>query len=190
MKVRKRELQYKYLLTCNGSVHIMKSEASPINITCDQDIDNLIWTCKYQVNLTANDFYVENLWSTNQILLFQMTDDLTIIPNESFQSFVDSCNSVIYSVADNDDDAIIEFSNQIYSKYLDIDHLNKLKPNPLASFNRIHTNLASLGKHFDELSTVVSLLKVYLITILFTINPLLPLLWMLFSCHGFLILAA
>ena len=77
-------------------------------------------------NLTVNYYYVENLWLTNQI-----TDDLTIIPNESFQSFVDSWNSVIDSVADNDDDAIAEFSNQIKSEYLDIDHLYKLKPKPL-----------------------------------------------------------
>ena len=78
---------------------------------------------------------VKYLWLTNQI-----TDDLTIIPNESFQSCVDNCNSVIDSVATNDDDANIELSNQVNSKYLDIDHLIKLKANPLSLFNIIHTN--------------------------------------------------
>ena len=63
------------------------------------------------------------------LLLFQMNLSKVLLIN---------CNSVIDNVADNDDDAIIEFYNQINSKYLDIDHLNKLRPNPLSSFNIIH----------------------------------------------------
>ena len=45
------------------------------------------------------------------------------------------------------------------SKYHDIHQFNQIKPGPISSLVLIHTNLASIGKHFDDLNLVISLLK-------------------------------
>ena len=36
---------------------------------------------------------------------------------------------------------------------------NQIKPGPISSLSLIHTNLASIGKHFDGLNLILSLLK-------------------------------
>ena len=41
----------------------------------------------------------------------------------------------------------------------DIHQFNQIKPDPISSLGLIHTNLASIGKHFDDLNLVLSLLK-------------------------------
>ena len=50
-----------------------------------------------------------------------ISNDLTIIPNKSFQNFVDSCNSVADNTNNYDENEIdLDFSAQINSKYHDI----------------------------------------------------------------------
>ena len=97
-------------------------------------------------NLNANDLYVENLRLSENI-----SDDISFIPDENFQEFVDNCNSVLNNI-ENDDREEDDFLSRINSSYHNIEHINKIKPDPLSSFNIIHTNLASINKHFDDLS--------------------------------------
>ena len=52
------------------------------------------------------------------------------------------------------------FSLSINSKYYSIDDINTIKAAPTSSFNIIHTNIASIDKHFEELSLTLSLLDV------------------------------
>ena len=53
----------------------------------------------------------------------------------------------------------IEFITPINSKYYDLDYFNNLNHNRISSLNIIHTNLASISKHFDDLSLTLSLLN-------------------------------
>ena len=61
---------------------------------------------------------------------------------------------------DIDDDNGELFSTSINSKYYSIDDINTIKADPTSSFNMIHANIASIDKHFDELSLTLSLLDV------------------------------
>ena len=88
-------------------------------------------------NLTVNEQFIENWRYSNHI-----SDDLTIIPNDSFQNFVDSCNSVADNTNNYDENEIdLDFPTQINSKYHDIDHFNTINPNPLSSFNIVYIQI-------------------------------------------------
>ena len=52
-----------------------------------------------------------------------------------------------------------EIRNPINSRYLDIPLFNQIKPDPASSLGILHTNIASISKHFDDLTSVLSLLK-------------------------------
>ena len=45
------------------------------------------------------------------------------------------------------------------SKYHDIHQFNQIKPDSISYLGLLRTNLASIGKHFDDLTMVLSLLK-------------------------------
>ena len=51
------------------------------------------------------------------------------------------------------------FYTQINSQYYDISEFNRISHNKEASFSLIHTNLASITKHHDDLQLTLSLLK-------------------------------
>ena len=80
-------------------------------------------------------------------------------PNMQFQELIDNCNMSLQN-HDIDDDNGELFSTSINPKYYSIDDINTIKSDPTSSFNIIHTNIASIDKHFDELSLTLSLLDV------------------------------
>ena len=53
----------------------------------------------------------------------------------------------------------IIFIHNFNSQYYDISEFNQINHNKEASFNLIHTNLASIAKHHDDLQLTLSLLK-------------------------------
>ena len=52
-----------------------------------------------------------------------------------------------------------EFFTQINSQYYDISEFNQINHNHEHSFKLLHTNLASISKHYDDLQLTLSLLK-------------------------------
>ena len=50
-------------------------------------------------------------------------------------------------------------SNPIKSRYLDIPLFNQIQPDPVSSIDILHTDIASISKHFDDLTTVLSLVE-------------------------------
>ena len=109
-------------------------------------------------NLNLNQFNVESLRLSNQI-----SNDLTIIPDENLNNLAINCNlssdiiNMDLKLIDKSDN--IEFITPINSKYHDLDYFNNLNHNRISSLNIIHTNLASISKHFDDLSLTLSLLN-------------------------------
>ena len=86
------------------------------------------------------------------------SEDVHIIPEGSFKTFIDDCNSLRLELEEDGDDDETIYHN-INSKYYDILEFNKIKPDPSSTFGIMHTNLASLNLHFDDLKLILSLLK-------------------------------
>ena len=87
-------------------------------------------------------------------------EDFSIIPNATSNAFTRECqklsiNSQNKPLIDEDEN----FYTQINSQYYDILEFNQIKHNMDSSFNLIHTNLASISKHHDDLELTLSLLK-------------------------------
>ena len=102
-----------------------------------------------------NELFIENLRLNKNV-----SEDLNIIPQNQFKEFLDECNNISNNLLENVDNKDIEdFPNPVNSKYQDIHQFNQIKPDPISSLGLIHTNLASIGKHFDDLNLVISLLK-------------------------------
>ena len=59
----------------------------------------------------------------------------------------------------NEDFVDEELPCQVNSKYHDSNQCNAIKHDHCSSFSPIHTNLASINKHFDELQHILSKLK-------------------------------
>ena len=100
----------------------------------------------------------------NELILenlnISVSKDLAIIPGQRFNEFVDECNAISNDLSEKDDRNLQEdLSNSINSRYLDIPQFNQIKPDPVSSLGILHTNIASISKHFDDLTTVLSLLK-------------------------------
>ena len=60
---------------------------------------------------------------------------------------------------DDEDNTNIDVFNEVNSNYYDIHELNTLKPDLLSSIGFLHTNLASIYKHYDDLVYTLSRLK-------------------------------
>ena len=106
-------------------------------------------------NIDNNELLLDNLGihCTN-------LEDFSIIPNATSNAFTRECQKLsIYSqnkpLIDEDEN----FYTQINSQYYDILEFNQIKHNMDSSFNLIHTNLASISKHHDDLELTLSLLK-------------------------------
>ena len=78
--------------------------------------------------------------------------NIIITPNSNKSDFYDSCNSI--EVPFNDDNHHI-FIN---SKYFNINEINSLKAKE-NHFGMLHLNIASLNKHIEGLSNLLSLMK-------------------------------
>ena len=78
--------------------------------------------------------------------------NIIITPRSSKTNFYNNCNSIEMPFDDNDHHTFIN------SKYYDINELNALN-NKVNYFGILHLNIASLSKHIDSLSNVLSMMK-------------------------------
>ena len=82
---------------------------------------------------------------------------ININPNSECQGFIDSCDNLSLNDDDNDDGNMPLYIN---SSYHNIEQINAIKPDPSSSFGVIHTNLASIDLHFDDLLLSLSLIDI------------------------------
>ena len=72
----------------------------------------------------------------------KVSDDLKLYPDESFNHFTETCETLIINFDDNDvNDDIL---NHVNSKSYNIHHFNKIKPARPPSIGFLHTNIASI----------------------------------------------
>ena len=87
------------------------------------------------------------------------SEDFQLSPDENSNNFILHCNSIsenpYYDDTITEED--LELPSNINSKYYDISEFNNIKPDPSSSFGLLHTNLASLNKHIDDLKLSLSL---------------------------------
>ena len=88
-----------------------------------------------------------------------INSDHIFTPDNEFQSFIDSCNSIFLENNINETAELANIFN-INSRYYGIMEFNNIKSDPKSTFSLIHTNIASLGLHFDELHQVLSSLTI------------------------------
>ena len=90
---------------------------------------------------------------------YTKVDEFSLTPN-SYNDFIRECQELSIN---SDDKPLLDqednFYTQINSQYYDISEFNQINHNKEASFNLIHTNLASIAKHHDDLQLTLSLLK-------------------------------
>ena len=101
---------------------------------------------------------------SNDNLLFIDSDnssiDLSILPDEKFQSFINECNELSSDFLYNYDDDSEELYTGINWRYYSVREFNNLKIDPKSALSICHTNIASLSKHFDDLHLLLSSLKI------------------------------
>ena len=78
--------------------------------------------------------------------------NIIITPRSTKTNFYNNCNSIEMLFDDNDHHTFIN------SKYYDVNELNALN-NKANYFGILHLNIASLSKHTDSLSYVLSMIK-------------------------------
>ena len=106
--------------------------------------------------MSDNDILIENLITNKQV-----SENFRIIPDNELTTFIDECNSISEKLGDNiNDDDDIEYPSNINSSYCTYHDFNNIKVDPLSTFGIVHTNLASINKHFCDLDTSLSLLNV------------------------------
>ena len=96
-------------------------------------------------NLNENELFLENLKSP-----FNPSNDLITIPDEPLSDFFTECNNLSFNLNEESNNTH-ELGNVVNSNYHNINSINQIKPDPSSSFGFIHTNLASINLHFDDL---------------------------------------
>ena len=109
------------------------------------------WYCTY---CTANTLPFNKLNDTHFLLLQnelmdEVSDDLKLYPDESFNHFTDACETHTINFEDND--ANDDILNHVNSKYYNIHNFNKINPDVPSSIGFLHTNIASIYKHHNDL---------------------------------------
>ena len=84
----------------------------------------------------------------NDLLEGDISDDVRLVPEGSFKTFIDECNSLRLELEEDSDNETIY--HNINSKYHDIIDFNKIKTEEGSTFGIMHTNLASMNLHFDD----------------------------------------
>ena len=87
------------------------------------------------------------------------TEHCKLLPDESLQDFIKDCNSTSEDLDKKFQEHAEEFPNPINSKYYNLSEFNQIKHDQSASFSLLHTNLASINKHFDELTHILTEIK-------------------------------
>ena len=98
-----------------------------------------------------NDRFLENLRLSGIV-----SSDLNIIPSNELNVFITESNDLYNTINESQPD---EFPNVINSQYYDNHSFNQIKPDSSSTLGILHTNLASINKYHDDLSTVLTLLK-------------------------------
>ena len=97
---------------------------------------------------------LDNLGISNSVYGFRINSD-----NE-FAEFINDCNKASTDFNETfREEFTEEFPTTINSKYYNLNEINQIKHDKKSSFGLLHTNLAPVSKHFDDLEQVVSLLK-------------------------------
>ena len=81
---------------------------------------------------------------------------MKLYPDESFTQFINTCENISLNFDDNDETDIF---NKINSKYYGIREFNQIKSDSQSSIGILHTNLASIYKHYDDLLITLSQLN-------------------------------
>ena len=117
------------------------------------------WYCTY---CTANTLPFNNLNDIHFLLLQnelmdKVSDDLKLYPDESFNRFTEACET--HTINSEDNDVNDDILNHVNFKYYNIHNFNKIKPDVPSSIGFLHTNIASIYKHHDDLLITLSHLK-------------------------------
>ena len=75
-----------------------------------------------------------------------------IVPDEQLKLFTEKCNTLEIPYDESDP------SNNIFSKYYDINDFKEIQHDDNSDFSLLHLNIASLSKHFDDLQNFLTLL--------------------------------
>ena len=89
------------------------------------------------------------------------SDKIKIYGDLRFKKFIKTCENIKFSIDPEEDENVTDdilFNNVIDSNYYDLQELNKLKIDP-STLGIMHTNIASLNAHHDELELTLSLIK-------------------------------
>ena len=120
------------------------------------------WLCSSCIAETLPFHNVDNtdIFLGNLGIDYDNHPNLSIISRSS-NDFVNECQNLsnlsnsVNILQDEED----ELYTQINSQYLSISELNQINHNHDLSFKLLHTNLASISKHCDDLQLTLSLLK-------------------------------
>ena len=85
-----------------------------------------------------------------------VSSDLNIIPSNELNVFLTESNDLSNTFNETQPE---EFPHVINSQYYDNHSFNQIKPDVSSTLGILHTNLASINKYHDDLSTVLTLLK-------------------------------
>ena len=147
--------------TCNQWVH--HNNKNNCSLLTNKDFNshsdnvNLSWNCAkcdaetFPFNdMNENDFFLSNFSGNDTV-----SDDVNLVPNRDLLKFPVECDKIT-SHFDNDEDP--NLPQIIDSNYCDINEFNSIKIDKPSSFGIIHMNIASMNKHIDDLSLILSLL--------------------------------
>ena len=98
-----------------------------------------------------NDLFLENLRLSGIV-----SSDLNIITSNELNMFLTESNDLSNTFNETQP---VEFPHVINSQYYDKHSFNQIKPALSSTLGILHTNLVSINKYHDDLSTVLTLLK-------------------------------
>ena len=104
-----------------------------------------------------NEFILANLCDNNKV-----SSTFQIIPDKKLDDFVDKCNSFTNNFNENisfEEDDDYRLPSNINSNYHNYSDFNNIKNDASSTFGIMHTNLASINKHFGDLNISLSLLN-------------------------------
>ena len=142
---------------CDLWVHQNKCSGlsmSQFKVFCQPNSDN--WCCP-----TCTDFALPFHYQNNDVPDENVSSDTSGSNlNDEIKSLLNDINNVVTGVisSNNEDDLETQFHSNRCS-YLDCNEFNSMFSKIPTNFSSLHLNIASLSKHFDELSNMLAQLK-------------------------------